>query len=145
MSNQNVGVIKDPNYEIIEGVNKNLETVHDSRIKELFYDFIDEMEEDNLSISDKRRIWGVINYATEQININLNAKGVVCNKFFVKSEESLIRDVDCILEGIVLISKNEYEEEKIKYYGNLFANVLFQESLNKDEIIRLIKISGNLS
>lgn len=50
-----------------------------------------------------------------------------------------------ILEGIMLAAQREHEEKKLKYYGNLIANVAFQPEVTKEQANLLIKLSEGLT
>lgn len=45
----------------------------------------------------------------------------------------------------MLVAQKEYEERKIKYIANLYANIAFDENISREIADRLIKISSELT
>jgi hypothetical protein len=50
-----------------------------------------------------------------------------------------------VLEGVVISSQREFEEKKIKYMGNLYANICFKSEVSKEHANQLIRMADNLS
>jgi hypothetical protein len=52
---------------------------------------------------------------------------------------------DEILEGVIRSAEKEIEEKKLKFYGNLLANISFTTTVNKDKAHFFIKIAQDLT
>lgn len=50
-----------------------------------------------------------------------------------------------VLEGIILSAQREYEERKIKFLGNLYANISVDPSISREHANQLLKVADSLS
>lgn len=64
---------------------------------------------------------------------------------FFHQDETDRSDADEIFEGVLLKAKNENQEKKIKYLGNLFANLAFREDTPVSVANFLLKTAEELS
>lgn len=64
---------------------------------------------------------------------------------FFENEESDRSVAEEILEGVLRSAQNEYREKKIRYYGNLLANIAFDSNINRDKANLFLKIAQNLN
>lgn len=115
-----------------------------SVVEKLFAWAGNEIKERFLSKQEEKRIADVMYLAKEKINNNFQS-----NKQL--REDSFFDGVDVkssaeeILEGTLLSAQREYEERKIKYIANLYANIAFDDSISREMADRLLKISSELT
>lgn len=105
----------------------------------------EEVKERMLSNRESEKIGTTVYYATMKIKNNLdNGKKLRCNDFF---EENITNrsDADEIVEGVLFCAQREHEEKKLKYYGNLLANIAFTDTITKEQANQLISLSNNMS
>lgn len=130
----------------IRGILKSLDyNDYNKCIEKLYEDFIEEIDENKYTSREIKRILKTLYYSLEIIKENINKNNPIRKDGFAiqgGNNQSLAEE---IINGIIIISKDEYEERKLKYYGYLFGNLIFKEDLNIDECNRLIKISKQLS
>jgi hypothetical protein len=50
-----------------------------------------------------------------------------------------------IFEGVLLAAQREYEEKKVKYVGNLFANIVFEPNIDRAFANFLLRLAERLS
>lgn len=89
-----------------------------------------EIKKRMLSPREERRIGAVYAYANQKINRNLVAGRMIrTDSFFEVIGEARPTNEE-ILEGVLLAAQKEYEEKKLKYLGNLYANLPFNEAVD---------------
>ena len=109
-----------------------------------------------LSEQEQIRIGGVITYATIKIQKNLDAGGKLREDgFFEKPQQEQGACIEIpfvdrpaaeeILEGVLLAAQREHEEKKIRFLGNLLANIAFDSTIDKAQANLLIKIGEDIS
>jgi hypothetical protein len=104
-----------------------------------------ELRQRFLSPRERVRIGTVFSYAIEKIERNL-AGGLEIRDDGFFPEETLIRTpADEIYEGVLIAAQREYEEKKLKFYGNLVANIPFQKTVDRGRANFLIRIAERLS
>ena len=82
-----------------------------------------------LSCREQIRVGAVINFAAYKIKQRLDAGDKPRTDTFFTVDETDRSDADEIFEGVLLKSKNENQEKKIRFMGNLFANVAFRSDI----------------
>lgn len=105
--------------------------------KEIKQRYIDKREE--------ARIGATIAYALVEIENNIRNGRQIRNDGFFASQEGNRSTADGVYEGVLLAAQREYEEKKLKYYGELLANIAFDESIDKGQANYLLRIAQNLS
>lgn len=91
------------------------------------------------------RIGAAYAFAINKINENQKIGiGLRTDNFFEESEGGRPASEE-ILEGIILYSQREFEELKVKYLGNLYANICSDENVSKEHSHQLIKTINALS
>lgn len=97
-----------------------------------------------LSRQEEKRIVNVMDLAKKKIESNLaNDKKLRDDDFFDQiSDRSTAEE---ILEGTLLVAQKEYEERKLQYIANLYANIAFNKDISREIADRLIKISSELT
>jgi len=104
-----------------------------------------EIKEKVLSKSEKRKIGTVYECAKEKINRNLDeGKTLRTDDFFNPSTDGR-SSADEILEGTLFAAQRENEEKKLPYMANLYANINFDESIDRHMANQLIHIASELS
>lgn len=90
--------------------------------------------------------------AVDKINERLNnGDSLRQDGFFTESDNKKIDKVrgrtkaDKLFESMILTVKNDSEEKKAEYIGRLFANLCFNENVDKIHVNSFIKMAGNLS
>lgn len=104
-----------------------------------------EIKKRMLSPREEQRVGAVCTYANQKISRNLVAgKMIRTDSFFeVIGEERPTNEE--ILEGVLLAAQKEYEEKKLKYLGNLYANLPFNVAVDSRMANMLIKIASELT
>lgn len=64
---------------------------------------------------------------------------------FFENDESDRSTAEEILEGILRSAQNEYREKKLRFYGNLLANIAFDSTISRDKANLFLKIAQNLT
>lgn len=81
-----------------------------------------------------------------RINSNIKNNIQIRKDDFFAKDPILDRSAgDEILEGTLIAAKNEYEEKKLKYYGNLVANIAFHQEIDSYHANYLLRIAERLS
>lgn len=114
-------------------------------LTKLFKSVGTEIKERFLSPRESVRIGAAYTFAIDRIKEN-ESKGIpLRNDNFFESIDNNRPASEEVLEGIILTSQREFEELKIKYLGNLYANICSNEDISKEHANQLIKIANVLS
>ena len=114
-------------------------------ITKVFKSLGSEVKSRILSPREEVRIGAIYTFAIDKILKNeQNGKDVRQDSFFT-SEPDMRSASEEVFEGVILKAQKEYEENKIKYYGNLLGNIACDENINKEFAHQLIKLSESLS
>ena len=106
----------------------------------------EEIEKKYLSRRESARIGIVAVYAMNRIKSNFeNNKQIRTDDFFERDPIVDRSAADEILEGTLIAAKNEHEEKKLKYYGNLVANIAFHPEIDRYHANYLLRVSERLS
>lgn len=89
-----------------------------------------EIKDRYLAPREKIRIGAAAAFAISEIKSNLEGGKKIRNDDFFKKDFSNRSKAEEIFEGVLIKSKNDHEEKKIKYYGNLFANIAFYQHID---------------
>jgi hypothetical protein len=104
-----------------------------------------EIRERFLSRREEIRIGGVYTFAINKIFDNQKKGKEIRTDISFVQENNGRSMAEEILEGIILIAQKEYEERKVKYLGNLYANICTYSKIGREHANQLIKTSNNLS
>jgi len=100
----------------------------------------------SLSHREEIRIGIAATFAIEKIQKKLAAGEQPRNDCFFQTQHNVSRSsAEEIFEGVLLKSKNEHEEKKIKLLANIFANVAFVSGLRVGEANHILQIADNLT
>jgi hypothetical protein len=115
-------------------------------VTDLFSRAGEEIEKKYLSRRESARIGIVAVYAMNRIKSNFeNNKQIRTDDFFERDPIIDRSAADEILEGTLIAAKNEHEEKKLKYYGNLVANIAFHPEIDRYHANYLLRVSERLS
>jgi len=104
-----------------------------------------EVQDKFLGHREEVRIGATLTYALDKIKIKIeNGENTRDDNFF-NSEKNERSAAEEILEGILIASQKEHQEKKLRYYGNLIANLGFDKSFDREQANHLIKISEQLT
>lgn len=98
-----------------------------------------------LSPKEESRIGTVYTYAVQKMDNNIRAGMHIRTDAFFEVADGERSANEEILEGILLAAQKEYEEKKLKYLGNLYANLAFTETVDSRMANMLIKIASELT
>jgi hypothetical protein len=98
-----------------------------------------------LSSREEARIGATISFAAVKIQNRLDAGEVPRTDGFFERDETGRSNADEIFEGVLLKAKNESQEKKIKYLGNLFANVAFRSDISITEANFFLNMAEEIS
>ncbi len=91
------------------------------------------------------RAGGATAIALQKIKYRLERDDQVrTDGFFETATEERSAAVET-LEGVLLAAQDEYQEKKVKFYGNLYANLVFDETINRAHANYLIGLLDRLS
>jgi len=85
-----------------------------------------------LSNREEIRIGAVYTFAYDRIKKRTDSGDQVRNDNFFISKANERSSAEEILEGILISAQKEYEEKKIFYIGNLYANIVFDKEIDKE-------------
>lgn len=149
MENLEVKYIFELQDQLINNIRNILQSLqnkyNNKEVVSLYENFINEIYEKIYTLKESKKILTTLYYSLEVTKENLDKNNSIRkDDFFVESinEQCLAKE---IMNGIVISSRNEHEESKLKYYGYLLGNIMFKENLDRDECNRLIKLSRQLS
>lgn len=149
MGDLGVKYIFESQNQLINNIRDILKTLQhkdeNGRIEKLYESIINEVYENIYTFKESKKILTTLYYSLEVVKENLDRNNLVRDDTFFDeylNNQSLTEE---IINGIIISSRNEHEERKLKYYGYLFANIMFKDNLDRDECNRLIKISRELT
>lgn len=149
MGDLGVKYIFESQNQLINNIRDILKTLQhkdeNGRIEKLYESIINEVYENIYTFKESKKILTTLYYSLEVVKENLDRNNLVRDDTFFDeylNNQSLTEE---IINGIIISSRNEHEERKLKYYGYLFGNIMFKNNLDRDECNRLIKISRELT
>ena len=99
----------------------------------------------HLSHREEIRVGATAAFALSTIRDRLEEGDKPRNDGFFTTETGEPSSAEEIFEGILLKSKNEHEEKKIRLLGNFFANLAFLPEISAAEANYLLKIAEGLT
>ncbi|HEY3231465.1 MAG TPA: hypothetical protein VGJ87_19710 [Roseiflexaceae bacterium] len=91
-----------------------------------------ELKQRVLGRGEEIRLGATLAFAAAKISENIaNGQQVRQDDFFLErsGDRSAAEE---IAEGVLLIAQREYQERKLKFYGNLLANIAFRTDIDRD-------------
>ena len=114
-------------------------------IEKIFQRIGKEIHEKFLSKAESRKIETVYSCAKEKIESNLkDGKALRNDGFFSKKMDDRSSSEE-ILEGTIFAAQREHEEKKFPYLANLYANINFDSTINRQMANQLIKIASDIT
>lgn len=111
----------------------------------LFSKIGNDIKERILSKSEDRKIETVFSRAAKRISEKLEAgKTIRQDDFFSESIDGR-SPAEEILEKTLFVAQREAEERKLPYLANLYANIVFDTSITREQANQLIKAAEEIS
>lgn len=85
-----------------------------------------------LSHREEVRVGATLTFAIQKIQKNLDNGQQVRQDEFFREQPQERAAAEEILEGVLIASQREHEEKKLKFYGNLIANIAFHSEVSKE-------------
>lgn len=104
-----------------------------------------EISEKLLSSREMARVGATYINALEKISKELQKGKKIREDDFFSAQNHDRSKSETLLEGTLLKARNEYEENKIKYYSNFLANLNFDESVSFEKGNTFLRILEQLS
>lgn len=104
-----------------------------------------EIQSKVLSKRENKKIGATATYALSKIKENIEKGKQLRNDDFFDEDFSGRSKADEIIEGVMFSAQREHEENKLKYYGNLVANIAFDKTISREQANQLISIAQKLS
>lgn len=149
MGDLGVKYIFESNEQLINNIKNILKTLshkdYNVDIDKLYENFINDIYENIYTSKERKKILITIYYSLEMIKENIDNNNFIREKGFFEENLNNQSLAEEIMDGILMSSKNEHEESKLKYYGYLLGNIMFKNDLDIDECNRLIKLSRQLT
>lgn len=98
-----------------------------------------------LAHREEVRVGATFQYVFEKIQHRLRCGEILRTDGFFNADIDIRSSADEILEAGMLSAQKEYEEKKLRYYGNLIANIAFDTTFSKSQANHLIKTAQSLS
>jgi len=100
----------------------------------------------SLSQMEENRIGATATFAIQNIQRRLErGENPRCDDFFQTQQYASRCNAEEIFEGVLLKSKNEHEEKKVKIFANIFSNIAFTSGLSVGEANHILQIGNNLT
>lgn len=149
MGDLGVKCMFESNEQLMNNIKNILNTLQykdcNVEIDKLYESFINDIYENIYTSKETKKILTTLYYSLEMIKENLDNNNFIREKDFFGENLSNQCFAEEIINGILISSKDEHEESKLKYYGYLLGNIMFKNDLNRDECNRLIKLSRQLT
>lgn len=149
MGELGVKYIFESNDKLTSNIRNILDTLqlkdYNDEIEKLYESFINDIYDNIYTSKEIKKILITLNYSLEIIKENLDNNNLIREDIFFVEDINNQCLVEEITNGIVISSRNEHEESKLKYYGYLLGNIMFKDNLDRDECNRLIKLSRQLT
>ena len=104
-----------------------------------------EFRERVLGHREEVRVGAAIAVASVKIREKLDAGEQPRQDGFFTDEEQNRSTAKEVFEGVILAAQREAEEKKVRFYGNLLANLAFEEDIDRSQGNYLIRLGEQLS
>jgi hypothetical protein len=91
------------------------------------------------------RMGAAFTFAIDKIQRNLESGEEIRRDGFFDDTINERSDSEEILEGTILNAQKEYEERKVKFLGNLYANISTNTEISREHANQLLRTANNLS
>ena len=106
---------------------------------------LSEMRQRLLGRREVVRIDATFEFAAQKIKENIEQGKQLRQDDFFQEQPGERAAADEILEGILLAAQREHQEKKLRFYGNLVANIAFSPSISREHANLLIRVGESLS
>ena len=120
-------------------------TVVGSRIEETFNLISEEMQKRQLAPFEERKVVTTATFAVIRIQDLLDDGKEMRKDDFFEDYQGNRNASEEVFEHTLIIAKKEYDEMKLMFLGYLFAGILFDSTISKDEANKLLELGGTLS
>lgn len=104
-----------------------------------------EFRERVLGHREEVRVGATISFASAKIKEKLeNGEQPRQDGFFIDEEDNRSTAKE-VFEGVVLAAQREAEEKKVRFYGNLLANLAFEPDVDRSQANFLLRLGEDLS
>ena len=94
---------------------------------------------------EEARVGAVLEFAAEKIQQNIEQGQQVRQDGFFEEELGERSPAEEVFEGVLLAAQREPQEKKIRFYGNLVANIAFHSEIDREQASFLISLGESLS
>lgn len=99
----------------------------------------------SISVRETKRIGATLTFAAAKIKERLDSGQNLRSDGFFDEDASNRAPADEIAEGVVIAAQREHEEKKLKFYGNLLANLAFAVGIDRGYANFLLRTAESLS
>lgn len=104
-----------------------------------------EVTQRTLGHREEVRIGATLTFAAAKIQENIDLGQQIRQDGFFLEQPGERAAAEEILEGIILVAKREHEEKKLRFYGNLVANIAFRLDIDRAQANLLIRLGESIS
>src|SRR5919112_1268910 len=94
---------------------------------------------------EEARVGAVLEFAAEKIQQNIEQGQQVRQDGFFEEELGERSPAEEVFEGVILAAQREPQEKKIRFYGNLVANIAFHSEIDREQGTCLISLGESFS
>lgn len=94
---------------------------------------------------EKIRVGFTYGVGYQKVTLRLKKGDLIRSDDFFDNSEINRSTAEEILEGVIKSAEKEFEEKKLKFYGNLLANICFTANVNKDKAHYFLRTVQNLT
>ncbi len=91
------------------------------------------------------RVGAVLAFAGEKIREKMENGEQVRQDGFFEEQPDDRSDAEEIFEGVLLAAQREHQEKKLRFYGNLVANIAFDPTISRERANLLLKMGEELT
>lgn len=99
----------------------------------------------NLSSKEEERITKTLIFANQKTEEHIQKNHIARKDDFYKEDATKRSNAIEIIEGILLKSKDEYQENKLEFFGYFLANISFYENISIEDANHMLNIVSRLT
>jgi hypothetical protein len=99
----------------------------------------------SISVRETKRIGATLTFAAAKIREKLDRGQKLREDGFFDGDSTNRAPADEIADGVVMAAQREHEEKKLKFYGNLLANLAFTVGIDRGYSNFLLRTAESLS
>ena len=97
-----------------------------------------------LTPKEVKRVGTSAEYIIKNMNDRIEA-GSQINAAIFEAKEGRVSDAEELFEGVLLKTKNEYQEKKLKYISNIFVNAAFDPTISIENVNQILNIADGFT